>query len=240
MDCRAWSSLKYFSHIADKETRCEREEQGLSDPDKKAIDEIALPSLEAPPVSDLQGDTLLSDGNTGVFSHVKLAALEAIIGLLTRDYKFDEFCRELLLVFMKAVKSEAGSLLEVNHEAKRLFFRSAAGYSSDKVSRFEIPLGEGVAGHAVKSRQPVLVQNANESKEHLRAIAKAVGFEVRELVAVPVVVRGTVFGVLELLNKSEGTYSTEDVELLSYLCSIAAQAIEVRLMISWVAQRKAA
>ena len=47
----------------------------------------------------------------------------------------------------KVVKSEAGSLLEVDHEKNSLFFRAVVGASSDRVSNFVIPMGQGVVGH---------------------------------------------------------------------------------------------
>ena len=54
------------------------------------------------------------------------------------------------------------------------------------------------------------------------------------LIALPIVIRGKVFGVLELLNRiGEETYSDTDIDLLTALCNMAARAIEIRLMIAW-------
>ena len=66
------------------------------------------------------------------------------------------------------------------------------------------------------------------------AIEKAVGFETRNMIAVPIVIRGKIFGVLELLNRvGDDNYSPGDIELLTYLCDIAARSIEIRLMLGW-------
>ena len=46
-----------------------------------------------------------------------------------------------------------------------------------------------------------MVSDVAENKMHLKAIQDAVGFEARNLVAVPIVIRGRIFGVLELLNR---------------------------------------
>jgi GAF domain-containing protein len=164
----------------------------------------------------------------------KVFALDAFMNATTKNCNFEEFIRDLLVAIMNVVKSEAGSFLEVDQRNNTLFFRSVVGASSDRVVNFVIPMGQGVAGHVAESRQPTIVENVIENKEHLNSIAKAVGFEVRNLVALPVVIRGRVFGVLELLNRiGEVNYSANDVELLTYLCGMAAKAIEVRLMISW-------
>ena len=200
--------------------------------------------LEAPPsVESLTAG--LGDGANGLLGDETVAAtaakfslVETFLRQLTRDQPFADFVRELLMAMMKVVKSEAGSLLEVDHEKNSLFFRAVVGASSDRVASFVIPMGQGVVGHVAESRRPLVVADVAENKLHLKAIQDAVGFEARNLVALPIVVRGRIFGVLELLNRiGEKNYTSADVELLSYACDMAARAIEARLMIAWGARR---
>jgi GAF domain-containing protein len=168
----------------------------------------------------------------------KFTVLEAFLNLLPRGCKFNEFTREILLTLMRVVKSEAGSLLEVDHTTGTLFFRAVVGQSSDKVARFKIPLGQGVVGHVAESKQPLLVANVKEEQRHLKSIGNAVGFEAKNLLAVPIIVRGKVFGVVELLNRiGETNFTAGDVELLRYACEMAAKTIEIRLMLNWSRHR---
>ena len=164
----------------------------------------------------------------------RLAAVEAFLDLLTRDYKFGDFVREILRATMKAVPSEAGSILELDWKNESLFFRAVEGQSADRVNSFVIPFGQGIVGHVAESRQPMVVNDMAENRVHLKSIQDAVGFPTRNLVAVPIVIRGKVFGVLELLNRvGESDYSPDDIELLQALCEHAGKAIEVRLMLAW-------
>jgi len=197
--------------------------------------EFEGPILESPPATEVPVDpSSLFLEDTLAPTLVKFAVIESILKLLPKDYKFSDFVRELLIILMQAVKSEAGSILEIDQEKKVLFFRAVVGSSSDTVRKFLIPLGQGVVGHVAESRQPLAVSNPKESKLHLKSIEDAVGFRPRNLVALPIVVRGQVYGVLELLNRlGEEEYSAADIELLSYLCEMAARAIELRLMIAW-------
>ncbi len=192
--------------------------------------------LEPPPANDSPTSTLsgLFGDDSLAFVTAKLSIADALLRLVTRDCKFGEFAREALLLVMRVVKAEAGSILEVNHAASNLFFRAVVGQSSDRVLNFVIPLGQGIVGHVVESRQPLVVANVEESKIHLRAIQDAVGFETKNLVAIPVIVRGQVYGVLELLNRvGESNFTPSDLELLNYFCELFAKAIEARLMIAW-------
>jgi sigma-B regulation protein RsbU (phosphoserine phosphatase) len=216
------------------------------DPDDSKQPPIELDLvLEAPPA----GDALVSSASglsMGLFEDDsmalaagKLAVVEAFLKSLTRDQSFGDFTRELLLTVMRVVKSEAGSILEVDHHKNSLFFRSVVGTSSDRVSSFIIPMGQGIVGHVAESRRPLVVANVSENKLHLKAIQDAVGFETRNLVCVPIVIRGRIYGVLELLNRiGEADFSVADVELLTYLCEMAAKAIEIRLMIAWATNQR--
>lgn len=206
--------------------------------DKSDSDSPVQPTLEEPDTVELPEagvGTLLGDGIPSMAS--KLTVLENLTALLTRDLKFQDFIREVLVTIMKAVKSEAGSILEVNYEDRTIFFRAAAGHSSDRVVRFVIPMGQGIVGYVVESQQPLIVADVPENRIHLKAITDAIGFSARNLVAVPIVIRGRVYGVLELLNRvGQDTYTEADVELLRKLCFYAARAIEIRLMITWAQQ----
>lgn len=200
--------------------------------------------LEMPPQSESAGSplgALFSDGSVALQqASAKVMALEFFIQLLTQDKSFSEFASDLLLCLLRVVKSEAGTIFEVDHVSETLFFRAAAGSSSDVVRNFRIPIGQGVVGHVAESRQPVAVSNVGENRMHLKQIGNAVGFEPRNLIAVPIVIRGKIFGVVELLNRlGENEYTETDIEVLRYLCDVAAKVIEARLMIAWGAQARA-
>jgi signal transduction protein with GAF and PtsI domain len=166
------------------------------------------------------------------------------MGLLLKDVSFGDFCRSLLESLLKAMPSEAASFLEVDWSRNCFFFRASLGSSSDRIDHFEFPLSQGVAGHVFESRSPSYLSQVADDSHHLKSIAKAVGFETRNMAALPVVIRGRVFGVLELINRlGDPEFSPMDRATLETLISDFAKLLEVRLMIGWAmhaAARKAA
>jgi GAF domain-containing protein len=167
----------------------------------------------------------------------KLRIAENFFALATRNCKFSEFCHEILGTINKTVPSEAGSLLELDQKNNSLFFRATFGQSSEDVSKFVIPVGTGIVGHVAESLQPYVDANPEENEIHLKSISDAIGFKTKNIAAVPVLIRGKLFGVLELLNHiGEEGFSKEDVEILTYAASLAAKCIEIRLMLSWAVQ----
>lgn len=169
----------------------------------------------------------------------KLHIAEAFLKLAARDCKFNDFARDLLLSTMRVLKCEAGSLFEFDANQNGLFIRAAAGTSSDKISSFTVPIGTGIVGHVAESRQPMLVTDTNENSIHLKSIDDAIGFKTRNLIAIPIMVRGQLYGVLELLNRvGEKSFTEQDIELLNYCADMAAKALEIRFMVAWAMSRK--
>ncbi len=209
--------------------------------EKKPDHQIISPVLEAPPTPDLPAKEMsaLLEGESLPIVLSKLMISESMLHLVNRDYKFHDFMREVLVSIMKVIKSEAGSILEIDQENNVLFFRSVVGCSSDRVTRFVISMGQGLVGHVAESRQPLLVDEINENNIYLKSIEKAVGFQARNVIAVPILIRGKVFGVIELLNRvGEETYTSQDLELLTYASNASAKAIESRLILGWSLQNR--
>lgn len=183
-----------------------------------------------------QGDLFAGESLAVVSSKLHIA--EAYLKLAAKDCKFQDFARDLLMTAMRVIKSEAGSLFELDPARKVLFFRAAVGTSSEKITHFSVPVGKGIVGHVAESLQPLVVTDAAENSIHLKTIDEAVGFHTRNLVAIPIVVRGQLYGVLELLNRvGEASYTQQDVELLRYCAEMASKALEIRFMVAWALGR---
>jgi GAF domain-containing protein len=209
------------------------------------MDEPFLPELptllEAQVTTDLtpaaQGALLLDEAAIAVNAS-KLAAMEGFASLLGRDMNYSTFASEVLLVFLKAVKCEAGSLFEASPDGSFLFFRAASGQSSEQLSEIRIPAGKGIVGHVQESRQIIHVADCTQDERFLRTVGDVVGFQTRNLVAAPIVIRNRVFGVIELLNhRGDGSFTEEEIGLVTYLCEAASKFIEARLVMNWVASR---
>jgi GAF domain-containing protein len=189
--------------------------------------------------SPLSVETPLLPHDSLLVAVAKVGALESLLALIVRDCKFQEFMKEILNVIMRVIKSEAGSILELDHKNNTFFFRAVVGQSSDRVDHFIIPAGQGIVGYVAESGQPLVVHDVKENKIHLKSVSNAIGFEARNMIALPILIRGQVFGVLELLNRvGEHTFTPADVELLTYLCNMSARAIEMRLMIGWASSSR--
>jgi signal transduction histidine kinase len=88
-----------------------------------------------------------------------------------------------------------------------------------------VGLGQGLVGWTLQHRQSVLVPDVKKDPRFLSHIGDQIQFETRDLLAVPLIVRGGSFGVLEAVNKKDGTFTNADVTWLEVLASLAAAGI---------------
>lgn len=148
--------------------------------------------------------------------------------------------RLLNLVTSSAVDilgAEAGSLLlEVEGETagnnkKDLEFRVVVGGSGEDLIGQRVKAGHGLVGEVAESGKPVIVNNTSEDNRWGGEVSGDANFNTNAVLAVPLMANNQVIGVLEVLNKKDGSlYVKEDADVLETFAGQAAIAIEnVRL-----------
>ena len=134
---------------------------------------------------------------------------------------------ELILQTGSGIMSaEAGSLLLLNQNTQKLHFKIATGKSRDEVKKFEIKLGEGIAGYVAQTGEPLLIPDATKDPRWHKYISDQIGFKTHSIACVPMKIDNHIIGVIEFINKdNEGEFTSEDVALISVFCELAAVAI---------------
>lgn len=124
------------------------------------------------------------------------------------------------------LNAEAGSLLlNTEDESGDLEFRVVIGGGGDELLKTRIPAGQGVVGRVVSAKEPIIVNDAESDPRHNAEVID--DFVSRSLLAVPLTAKDEIIGVLEVLNKKDGTpFVEEDSNLLTTFASQAAVAIE--------------
>lgn len=123
--------------------------------------------------------------------------------------------------------SEAGSLLLADDdESGDMIFRAVIGGASDELLGQRVPSGRGLIGEVVRTGRPQ-VSNQTQSDERWQGEVAKSNFRTQSILAVPLIAKDRTVGVLEVLNKKDGTaYRDEEVDLLTTFASQAAVAIE--------------
>jgi len=90
-----------------------------------------------------------------------------------------------------------------------------------------IPWDQGVAGQVFHSKEPALICDVKKRGHHFAGIDDATGYITRDMISIPLKRwKGEPIGVLNVLNKREGTLDESDLALLMIVSAFAALAIE--------------
>jgi len=162
----------------------------------------------------------------------KTRTLYLIDRVLTLDATTDnprEMVNGLLTLVGDDMGAQRCSLLLLAPEEQMLYLAAARGIAPNVPAGHRIHIGEGVAGKVAASRQPLLVQDVDEAKNH--PLLRDEHFTTGSFISFPLVYHGNLVGVVNLTNRAmHGIFVEEDIERVRLLALvIALVAIQARL-----------
>ncbi len=123
--------------------------------------------------------------------------------------------------------AEAASILLYDEGTRELYFQTATNIDEPTMRGLVVPLEGSIAGWVLRNQQAVRVQDAHTDPRYYGEVARTVSYDTRSLLAVPMMTKNRIVGVLEALNKKGDEGFTEsDEHLLNVLAGQAAIAIE--------------
>jgi signal transduction histidine kinase len=84
-----------------------------------------------------------------------------------------------------------------------------------------------IAGWVSKNRAPVIVNDVHSDPRYFRDVEEKLNSPIQSLAAIPLIATDGLIGALEVVNKMNGYYINEDIDLLVALGSQAATAIHI-------------
>ncbi len=102
----------------------------------------------------------------------------------------------------------------------------AAGFQSDLVKGWRLAPGEGIAGWVSSYGEKVILQDTKNDARHFGEVAEKMEIELRSLISVPMRVKGTVIGALQMVDKQVNRFDVSHANLLQALADASATAIE--------------
>lgn len=121
----------------------------------------------------------------------------------------------------KVVPYDLFAILLYNERQKSLRIRYSIGHREEVVKNLTLRLGEGLTGTAAAERQPVLVGDVRKDPRYLNACDV-----VRAELAVPMVARGKLVGVIDVQSTRPGAYREYDRSLLRLIAARVAVTID--------------
>ena len=153
-----------------------------------------------------------------------LTNVSNIVAAQTREH---DLLDRVLHFAAQVLGAQGASALLLDGETDELIFSAALGTHAQRVLGLRMKVGEGLAGRVAQTGEFAIVNDAHEDARFSRRIDNSTGFTTRNLICVPLKVRERILGVIEVVNRSNGSvFSHADAEVLNAVANQAAIALD--------------
>lgn len=171
-------------------------------------------------------------------SHSETLALVLEMGqLLSSELDINELLNTVLRLASRVVEAETGSLLLLDEPAGELYFDVALGLG-ESAAKVRLKLGQGIAGVVARTRRSEIINEPRKDARWSPKMDQTSGFTTRSILAVPMLYKGRLIGVVEAINKKAGSFTEDDLRLYEAFASQAAVAIENARLFSSLKEEK--
>ena len=126
------------------------------------------------------------------------------------------------------VNAERCSIFMVDAEANMLWSKH-----SDGIGRIAIGLDSGIVGDTYKRQESQIVNHPYQDDRFMDRIDAKSGFITRNMVCVPIFdSKREVIGIIQILNRREDEFTTEDADKLAFLANYVSGTLELSLLTS--------
>ena len=181
-------------------------------------------------IAEGEGDTSILSNRTpltGKFSRQKTAqkTVEQIgmaRGVSSNDMgKMLKFALERIRTILNV---EAGNVYLREKEQMRIAMASDAKTRSKKKVHFKV--GQGIAGRAVAMGKAIMLNDAEKLSRFYREIHPQTDYIIRSALCIPLLSHGKIVGLVEVLNKIEGSFDAEDEKILRPISVAIGEALQ--------------
>lgn len=158
--------------------------------------------------------------------------------ILTETLDAQQVTERLLQVATQIIGAAGSSVWLWEGETDWLICRAAfhPGSAQALVNQ-RVQRGQGVAGWVAETGECAVVGNTSQDQRFTPKIDAQSGFTTDALIAVPLMTRGAIIGVLEVVNKLEGEFDKEDLTIVEMLAASASIAIDNAYLVERLRQQ---
>jgi phosphoserine phosphatase RsbU/P len=150
-----------------------------------------------------------------------LAILVEISQEINASLDLDEVLAHAAAQVKRLVDYEIFAVLLPVEGTQELYFRFAIGHRPEVVEHWRVPMGDGIIGAAATTGRAIRVGDVTKDKRYLNAVES-----VRSELAVPLIVRGRVIGVMDIESSQVDYFTRDQQSILTLVASRIGTAIE--------------
>lgn len=153
-----------------------------------------------------------------------LRALVEASKILNSTLDLDRLLELILEVATREMQADRGTVYLLDKQAGELRARIAQGLES-RILRVKV--GEGISGKVAETGETIRIEDAYQDPRFAQKFDAKSGYRTNSMICTPIRNKtGEIIGVIQLLNKTEGTFGREDEVFLNALTVHIAIALE--------------
>lgn len=149
---------------------------------------------------------------------------------ITRDLAssldLDELLKRILSVAVELSNADVASILLYDENKDQLYFRATTDLHHEVALRGITIPAQSIAGWVIRERKPLIVSDVHKDERHFNRPETTLSYSISSIIALPMITKDKLVGVLEVLNKKGGDFNEDDQQVLLSLSTQAAYAIE--------------
>jgi len=162
-----------------------------------------------------------------------LVLLNEIARELTSILNVDELLKRIAELLRRLIDYQMFSILLLDAAGEKLQHRFSLRFQENIQLKHEVTLGRGVVGYAVQQKQAVLVPDVSKDPRYIQ-----LNPETRSELAVPLIYKDKVIGVLDLEHTRRGFFTDDHKRTVTTLAAQVAIAIENAQLYEQIARQE--
>lgn len=160
--------------------------------------------------------------------NASLELLNRIGQTLTSTLDLQQVIERLLEAAVLVVDANGSSVWLYERKEKNSLICQALYHDNEyhPLTDLRLHAGEGIASWVVETRQYAIVNDVTKNPHFFPGVDQLTGFSTKSIMAVPIIMRDEILGVLEVVNKLSGEFTDQDRVILETVAASAAIAID--------------
>jgi diguanylate cyclase (GGDEF)-like protein len=153
-------------------------------------------------------------------SKKKVAILYDASQAVLSTFDLDEVLNRILAIIKDHFQLQNGGVMLLDKRKQELYVRAQFGRDSVKAG-YRVPVGQGLTGCAAEAKRPVYAPDVGQDPRYINTVK-----DTRSEVAIPLMVRDEVVGVLDFQSDQLDYFEPEIIDLLTLFSTQASLALE--------------
>ena len=185
----------------------------------------AAPAPEVSPEHHFEGDYRPREPETAQPPNIRVEPLQvdflhSLADALNTTLDLNTLMHRVADLVRAVIDYRIFAILLINDRTQELWMRFQIGHTPE-IERTRLKVGRGIVGQAALQRRSLLVEDVSKDEHYIAANPN-----VRSELAVPLIVKNKVIGVLDLESETSGFFTPEHQRLLEVVASRMAVAVE--------------